>query len=67
MEKSKLEVFVIENNLICEIELAAGLAYCAIYKKEDETIRFFNSKYLSNAIEQSINHYRRITNDKISK
>ena len=67
MEKSKLEIFITENNLRCEIELVAGVAYCAIYKREDENIKFFNSKYLSSAIEQSINHFRRISGDKISK
>ena len=67
MKKTKLEQYVIENDLVCDIQIDKENCYCTIYKDKDLYIKMSKAKTLNEAIEGAIDHHRRMTNDKISK
>lgn len=67
MQRTKIESYIIENDLRCEIEIDGNLCYCAIYEPNTELIKFHNAKFLQEAIEKALDHHRRGKNDKIRK
>lgn len=67
MQRTKIETYIMENGLMCEIEIKEGVCRCAIYEPGGLLVKFHSGKFLQEAIEKAMDHHRGLKNDKISK
>lgn len=62
MIKTKIEIYLKENQLSCEILIVDSIPRVSIYKENSLYVRFFTGVTLNEAIEAAVNNHRELKN-----